>query len=60
MKNLEKVEISMENINKCLCKAFPLRMDNKCSKDKMNVLNKKLKQKGNIKDISKPEEVTVG
>ncbi len=53
---LGKVEINEENISKCLCKTCPVQTDSKCSKDKLDIINEKLKQEGDIKDIIKPEE----
>jgi hypothetical protein len=54
---LVKVELNRDNINKCLCKICPVQIDSKCSKDKMDIVNEKLKKEGDIKDLIKPEEI---
>jgi hypothetical protein len=56
---LGKVELNRDNINKCLCSDCPVQIDSKCSKEKLDVLNEKLKQEGDIKDIIKTEELSL-
>ena len=53
---LGKVEINRENIGKCLCKTCPVQTDSNRLKEKWDIINEKLKQKGDIRDIIKPEE----
>ena len=54
-----KVELNRDNINKCLCAECPVQIDSKCSKDKLDIINEKLKEEGDIKDILKPEELVL-
>lgn len=51
------VELNRDNVNKCLCKVCPVQTDSKCSKDKLDIINEKLKKEGNIKDMFKLEEL---
>ena len=60
MTNINKsVELNRDNINKCLCAECPVQIDSKCSKDKLDIINEKLKEEGDIKDILKPEELVL-
>ncbi len=52
-----KVELNRENINKCLCADCPVQTPSKCSKDKLELVNKKLDEEGDVKEIFKPEEL---
>jgi hypothetical protein len=54
---LGKVELNRDNIDECLCKICPVQTDSKCSSDKLDIINKKLKEKGDVKDLFKPEEL---
>jgi hypothetical protein len=56
---LGKVELNRENINKCLCKICPVQTDSKCSKDKLGIINEKMKKEGDIKDMVVPEELSL-
>jgi hypothetical protein len=56
---LGKVELTRDNINKCLCAECPVQIDSECSKAKLDVINEKLKEKGDIKDIFKPDELVL-
>lgn len=52
-----KVEINRENMNKCLCNDCPVQVDSKCSKEKMEKINQKMSEEGDIKDLIKPEDL---
>jgi hypothetical protein len=54
---LVKVELNRDNINKCLCKICPVQIDSICSKDKLDIVNEKLKKEGDIKKLINPEEI---
>ena len=46
MTNINKsVELNRDNINRCLCTVCPVQTDSKCSKDKLDIINEKLKDK---------------
>lgn len=57
MKKLGKVELNMENINKCLCKVCPVQTDSKCSNDKLNIINGMMVKEESILDVKKPDEI---
>ena len=60
MTNVNKsVELNRDNINKCLCAECPVQIDSECSKDKLDIINEKLKEKGDINDLIKPEELVL-
>ena len=51
MTNVNKsVELNRDNINKCLCAECPVQIDSECSKDKLDIINEKLKEKGDINE----------
>jgi hypothetical protein len=52
-----KVELNRENINRCLCKICPVQTESKCSKDKLDIVNEKIKREGDVQDILNPEEI---
>ena len=43
-----KVELNRDNINKCLCADCQVQVDSKCSKDKLDIINEKLKEDGDV------------
>jgi len=51
------VELNRENINRCLCKICPVQTESKCSKDKLEIVNQKLEEEGDVKEMFKPDEV---
>jgi hypothetical protein len=54
---LGKVDLNMENINKCLCKVCPVQTDSKCSKDKLDIVDKMMEKEDSIIGRVKPEEI---
>lgn len=57
MLKLVKVDLNKDNITNCLCKVCPVQVDSKCSKEKLDVVDEKMKKEGDIKDLIKPEEL---
>jgi hypothetical protein len=57
VKKLGKVDLNMENINKCLCKVCPVQTDSKCSKDKLKKVNEMIEKEGTIINLVKAEEI---
>ncbi len=56
---MTNVELNRDNINKCLCKTCPVQTDSKCSKEKIDMIDEKLKEDGDVKDMFKPEDLSL-
>jgi len=52
-----KVELNRKNINRCLCKTCPVQTGSECSKDKLVIVEQKMNEEGDVKEMFKPEEL---
>ncbi len=52
-----KVEFSMENVDKCLCKICAVQANSGCGKDKMQSMQEKMSEDIDIASVIEPSDI---